>query len=118
MATSELAPVELAVRDGSRSHEIACLVLALLMHVPILSLGAWSWIAALFNDQSELNGDQDVEVPMALDLDSDTSSKPDKKDSKVEEVQVVPQGEEIVPVAVDAGPPRVDAAAPDAAARR
>ncbi len=116
MAPTERFPVEVPLREGSRRHELVCLILALVVHVPILSLGAWSFIADMFHDQSGLEGDQDVEVPMELDLDNDSASKPDKKESKVDEVQVVPEGPDEVPVAADAGPPPSDAATPPDAA--
>lgn len=115
---NELGPVELGRRvDGSRKHDLVCLFLALLVHVPILSLGAWPFFASLFQDSSEDAGDQDVEVPMELDLESDPASKVDKKEAKVEEVQVVTHSDDEVAAPVDAGPPDAaiaDASPPDA----
>ncbi len=120
MKESAYGPVALGRRiGGSRRLDAICLVIALLVHVPILSLGAWSFIASLFQDRSEDEGAQEVEVPLELDVE-DEPQKIDKSDPKSVDVQVVTDGPDAVPPPSDAGVPDaapVDAGAPDAAPR-
>ena len=116
------------LRDVSRKLEIACLVVALAVHVPVLSLGAFAWLARLFDATAETSEVGEVEVPLDLDLDDEdaTLKKGDGELPKDNPIAVVDDSP-VENAVADAGPPVdagivdggpdgsvVDAAPPDA----